>query len=404
MPIVKAMSEIERGSSEIIDRERIESLVRDYYENGKEYKVKLGLDPTAPDLHLGHTVILQKLATFQKHGAVVQLLIGDFTAMIGDPTGKSETRKVLDRETVLKNAETYKEQAFKILDPERTELMFNSTWLDALGADGLIALTTQYNVARMLERDDFEKRYKSGQSIAISEFIYPLLQGYDSVAMECDIELGGTDQKFNLLMGRHLQRVYGVGKEQAVLMMPILEGLDGVMKMSKSLGNYVGISEEANEIYAKLLSISDDLMWRYYELLSDRSLEEIRIMREQVARGELHPKRAKELLALEITARFHSKEEAQRAKEAFDRLFKARQIPENIPEISLEPGLWICKALVEAGLERSTSQARRDIKQGAVRIDQVKISDDQMHLEPGEYILQVGKRKFARVKVELDGI
>ncbi len=399
MPVIKAMREIERGTAEIIDRERIETLVRNYYEKGEPYRVKLGLDPTAPDLHLGHTVILQKLAAFQQHGAIVQLLIGDFTAMIGDPTGKSETRKVLDRETVRRNAETYQEQAFKILDPEKTELMFNSTWLDALGADGLIQLTTQYNVARMLERDDFEKRYKSGQSIAISEFLYPLLQGYDSVAMECDIELGGTDQKFNLLMGRHLQRAYNVGKEQAVLMMPILEGLDGVQKMSKSLGNYVGISEPAKEIYAKLMSISDELMWRYYELLSTRSLEEIAEMKRQVESGELHPKLAKEMLALEITARFHDEAAARQAKEAFDSLFKARQIPEDIPEVTLEPGIWICKALVEAGLEPSNSQARRDIKQGAVRIDQEKVEDDQLKLEPGEYILQVGKRKFARAKV-----
>jgi tyrosyl-tRNA synthetase len=399
MPIAKALRGIERGTAEIIDRERIETLVRNYYEKGERYKVKLGLDPTAPDLHLGHTVILQKLAAFQQHGAVVQLLIGDFTAMIGDPTGKSETRKVLDRETVLENAETYQEQAFKILDPEKTELMFNSTWLDALGAAGLIQLTTQYNVARMLERDDFEKRYKAGQSIAVSEFLYPLLQGYDSVAMECDIELGGTDQKFNLLMGRHLQRAYGVGKEQAVLMMPILEGLDGVQKMSKSLGNYIGISEPAKDIYAKVLSISDELMWRYYELLSTRSLDEIAEMKRQVEGGELHPKKAKEMLALEITARFHDEAAAQEAKEAFDSLFKQKQIPKDIPEVALEEGIWICKALVDAGLEPSNSQARRDIKQGAVRIDREKISDDQLKLEPGEYILQVGKRKFARAKV-----
>ena len=399
MPITQALREIERGTAEIIDRERIETLVRNYYEKGERYKVKLGLDPTAPDLHLGHTVILQKLATFQQHGAIVQLLIGDFTAMIGDPTGKSETRKVLDRETVLENAKTYQEQAFKILDPEKTELMFNSTWLDALGSAGLIQLTTQFNVARMLERDDFEKRYKSGQSIAVSEFLYPLLQGYDSVAMECDIELGGTDQKFNLLMGRHLQRAYNVGKEQAVLMMPILEGLDGVQKMSKSLGNYIGISEPAREIYAKVLSISDELMWRYYELLSTRSLDEIAEMKGQVERGELHPKKAKEMLALEITARFHDEAAAQEAKEAFDSLFKQKQIPDDIPEVALESGIWICKALVDAGLEPSNSQARRDIKQGAVRIDQEKIADDQLKLESGEYILQVGKRKFARAKV-----
>jgi len=400
MSVETALAEIERGTAEIIDRERIETLVRNFYEKGEIYKVKLGLDPTAPDLHLGHTVILQKLSAFQKHGAIVQLLIGDFTAMIGDPTGKSETRKVLDRETVAENAKTYQEQAFKILDPERTELMFNSTWLDALGAAGLIQLTTQYNVARMLERDDFEKRYRAGQSIAVSEFLYPLLQGYDSVAMECDIELGGTDQKFNLLMGRHLQRAYGVGKEQAVLMMPILEGLDGVQKMSKSLGNYVGIAEPAREIYAKLMSISDELMWRYYELLSDRSLEEIARMKAEVEAGTLHPKKAKEMLAYEITARFHNEAAAKEAGEAFTALFKAKEIPDEIPEVSLEAGIWICKALAEAGLEPSTSQARRDIRQGAVRIDREKIADEQMKLEAGEYILQVGKRKFARAKVE----
>ena len=398
--VEKALAEIERGAAEIIDRERIESLIRSYYEKGERYYVKLGLDPTAPDLHLGHTVILQKLSVFQKHGAIVQLLIGDFTAMIGDPTGKSETRKVLDRESVAKNAETYKEQAFKILDPQKTELVFNSGWLDELGADGLVELTTQFNVARMLERDDFEKRYKAGQSISISEFIYPLLQGYDSVALKSDIELGGTDQKFNLLMGRHLQRAYGVGKEQSVLMMPILEGLDGVQKMSKSLGNYIGITEPAKEIYAKILSISDELMWRYYELLSDRELEEIEEMKSAVAAGRLHPKSAKETLALEITARFHDEEAAREAKAAFDSLFKAKEIPQDIPEVSLESGIWICKALVEGGIEPSTSQARRDIKQGAVKVGGEKITDEQLKLGSGEYILQVGKRKFVKAKVE----
>ena len=399
MGIAKAMAEIERGSAEIIDLERIETLVTRFYNEGETYKVKLGLDPTAPDLHLGHTVILQKLSVFQKHGAIVQLLIGDFTAMIGDPSGKNETRKVLDRDTVKQNAKTYQEQAFKILDPERTELMFNSTWLDALGADGLIQLTTQYNVARMLERDDFEKRYKAGQSIAVSEFLYPLLQGYDSVAMKCDIELGGTDQKFNLLMGRHLQRSYQVGKEQAVLMMPILEGLDGVQKMSKSLGNYIGIAEEANTIYAKVLSISDTLMWRYYELLSDRSLTEIEELRRGVESGEIHPKKVKEMLALEITARFHGSAAAEAAKAEFDKVFAARQLPSDMPQFELDEGIWICKALVDAGLEPSTSQARRDIKQNAVSIDRKKISDEKLNLDAGEYILQVGKRKFAKIKV-----
>ena len=399
MSVESAIAEIERGTAEIIDRERIENLIRKYYETGERFKVKLGLDPTAPDLHLGHTVILQKLSVFQKHGGTVQLLIGDFTAMIGDPTGKSETRKVLDRETVAKNAQTYKEQAFKVLDPNKTELVFNSEWLDALGASGLVQLTTQFNVARMLERDDFEKRYKSGQSISISEFLYPLLQGYDSVALKSDIELGGTDQKFNLLMGRHLQRAYNVGKEQAVLMMPILEGLDGVQKMSKSLGNYIGITESPNDIYAKVMSISDELMWRYYELLSDRSLDEISQMKSDVENGSLHPKKAKEMLAYEITARFHDEASAKEAKEAFDNLFKQKLIPDDIPCVELESGIWICKALVEAGISPSTSQARRDIKQGAVRIDQEKISDEQMKLDSGEYVLQVGKRKFAKAKV-----
>jgi len=399
MEIARAMAEIDRGTAEIIDRERIEMLIKRFYEAGEPYYVKLGLDPTAPDLHLGHTVILQKLRTFQKHGAIVQLLIGDFTAMIGDPTGKSETRKVLDRATVKRNAQTYQEQAFTILDPERTELMFNSTWLDALGADGLIQLTTQYNVARMLERDDFDKRYKAGQSIAVSEFLYPLLQGYDSVAMRCDIELGGTDQKFNLLMGRHLQRAYETGKEQAVLMMPILEGLDGVQKMSKSLGNYIGIAEEANTIYAKMLSISDTLMWRYYELLSDRSLEEIAQMRQSVEEGSLHPKRAKEMLAYEITARFHDAASAEAAQAEFEKVFAARELPSDMPEYEMEAGIWIARALVDAGLEPSTSQARRDIKQQAVRLDQHKIDDDQLKLKAGTYVLQVGKRKFAKIKV-----
>jgi len=399
MSVELAMSEISRGIAEIIDLERIEKLVKEYYATGQRYKVKLGLDPTAPDLHLGHTVILQKLAVFQKHGGTVQLLIGDFTAMIGDPTGKNETRKVLDRDTVKLNAQTYQDQAFKILDPQRTELVFNSTWLDALGADGMVQLTTQFSVSRMLERDDFSKRFKSNQSISISEFIYPLLQGYDSVALSSDIELGGTDQKFNLLMGRQLQRSYGSGKEQAILMMPILEGLDGVQKMSKSLGNYIGITDEPNSIYAKILSVSDDLMWRYYELLSTLSISEISSIRGGVVDGSLHPKKAKEMLAHEITARFYDETAADTAKAEFDNVFKAHKLPTDIPQIEVEDGVWICKALVDAGLTSSTSQARRDIGQGAVRIVQEKISDIKLNLSLGEYILQIGKKKFAKVKV-----
>lgn len=395
----EALSEIERGCAEIIDFEAIEKVLKRYLETGETYYVKLGLDPTSADVHLGHSVVLRKMATFQKYGATIQLIIGDFTASIGDPTGKSETRKILSKEQIAENAKTYQEQIFKILDSKKTDLYFNSEWLDKLGADGLIALSREYNVARMLERDDFSKRFKSGTSISISEFLYPLLQGYDSVALKSDIELGGTDQKFNLLMGRHLQRNYNVGKEQSVLMMPLLEGLDGVQKMSKSLGNYIGVDETPKEMFAKVLSISDDLMWRYYELLSSKSLEEIAALQKGVESGTLHPKKVKEDLALEIVGTYHSKDEANVAKEAFDAQFKKKEIPDDIPEFSLEDGIWICKALVEVQIEPSTSQARRDIKQGAVKIDQEKISDEQLKLNNGEYILQVGKRKFAKVKV-----
>ena len=395
----QALEEISRGTAEVIDMERIEKLVSKYYEDGTTYTVKAGFDPTGADLHLGHTVLLQKLRTFQNHGGRIQLLIGDFTAMIGDPTGKSETRKVLDRTTILENAQTYQDQVFNILDKDKTDVVFNSTWLEALGAAGMVSLTTTFNVARMLERDDFEKRYKSGKSISISEFIYPLLQGYDSVELQSDIEIGGTDQKFNLLMGRFLQRAYEIDKEQAVLMMPILEGLDGIQKMSKSLNNYIGITEEPKDIYAKTLSISDELMWRYYELLSERSLEEIAQIKQEVEQGELHPKIAKENLALELVTRFYNEELAKLAKEEFDNVFKSNQLPSDMNEVEVEEGIWICKALVDAGIEPSTSQARRDIKQGAVRINQEKVSDEKMNLEVGEYILQVGKRKFVKVKV-----
>jgi tyrosyl-tRNA synthetase len=395
-----ALDEISRGSAEIIDMKRIEKLVTKFYETGETYTVKAGFDPTGADLHVGHTVLLQKLKAFQNHGARIQLLVGDFTATIGDPTGKSETRKVLDRETIMENAQTYQDQAFIVLDKSKTDIVFNSTWLEALGASGMVALTTTFNVARMLERDDFEKRYNSGQSISISEFIYPLLQGYDSVELKSDIEIGGTDQKFNLLMGRQLQRSYNVGKEQAILMMPILEGLDGVQKMSKSLNNYIGITEKPKDIYGKILSISDELMWRYYELLSEKSLEEIAQMKEDVANRDLHPKKVKENLALELTTRFYNEESATMAKSEFDNVFKSNQLPMDIPEFEMESDIWICKALQDAGIEPSSSQARRDIKQGAVRINQEKISDEKMNLSSGEYILQVGKRKFAKVKVK----
>ncbi len=397
--IQEALKEIKRGVSEIIDEERITALVKNYFEKGEEFLVKAGFDPTAPDLHLGHTVLLQKMAVLQKYGAKVQFLIGDFTGMIGDPTGKNETRKKLDRQTVLENAQSYKEQVFKVLDPKKTEVMFNSTWLDALGASGLVELTTTFNVARMLERDDFSKRFKAEKPISISEFLYPLLQGYDSVAMKCDIEMGGTDQKFNLLMGRHLQRVYNIGKEQAVVMMPLLEGLDGVNKMSKSLGNYIGVTDAPNNMFGKILSISDELMWRYYELLSSKSLDDIEKMKDDVAHGSMHPKTAKEMLALEIVSRYHSEEVAKRAKEEFDKVHAKKGLPDDIAEFEAKAPIWIAQALVDCNLEPSTSQARRDIKQNAVSINQKKISDMQLKLDKGEYILQVGKRKFAKIKV-----
>jgi len=395
----EALREINRGSAEIIDGERIEKLLKAYFDEGKTYTVKAGFDPTAPDLHLGHTVLLNKLATFQKYGGRVQFLIGDFTAAIGDPTGKSATRKVLSKEDIAKNISSYTTQAFKILDESKTDIVYNNDWLSALGAIGMLELSSTLTVARMLERDDFSKRYASNTPIAVSEFLYPLLQGYDSVHLKSDIEIGGTDQKFNLLMGRQLQKVYEVKKQQAVLMMPILEGLDGVQKMSKSLNNYIGVTDEPNDMFGKVLSISDDLMWRFYELLSTKSLDEIANIKAGVEDGTLHPKKVKEELALEITARFHNEELATKAKEAFDNLHKKSQIPTEIDEFSCDGEIWIAKALVDCNIEPSTSQARRDIKQGAVKINQEKISDMQLQLTTGEYVLQVGKRKFAKLKV-----
>ncbi len=397
--IQKALGEIKRGASEIIDLESIEKLITRYYTEGKTYTVKVGFDPTGADLHLGHTVLLHKLKVFQNYGGIVQLIIGDFTATIGDPTGKSETRKVMDKNTIIANAKTYQDQAFLILDRAKTEIFYNSVWFDKLGAAGLVGLSTLFNVARMLERDDFEKRYKGGQSISISEFLYPLLQGYDSVELKSDIEIGGTDQKFNLLMGRHLQRSYGIGKEQAIVTMPILEGLDGVQKMSKSLDNYIGITENPNTIYAKVLSISDTLMWRYYELLSTKTLDEIALLKKGVEDSIMHPKVVKENLATELVARFYNEELANIAKEEFDKVFKSNEVPSQMSEFSFETSTWICKALVDASMEPSTSQARRDIAQGAVKINQQKVVDDQLQLESGEYIIQVGKRKFAKIKV-----
>ena len=398
--IREAIDEIKRGSFEIIDIEAIQKLIKRYFETGENFYVKAGFDPTAPDLHLGHTVLIQKLATFQKFGGIVQFLIGDFTATIGDPTGKSETRKVLSEEDVQRNAVSYKDQVFKILDESKTEVMFNSKWLKELGTGGLIALASNLTVARMIERDDFSKRFASNTPIAVSEFLYPLLQGYDSVAMNTDIELGGTDQKFNLLMGRTLQKAYNCKKQQAVLMMPILEGLDGVQKMSKSLGNYIGVTDEAFDMFGKILSISDELMWRYFELLSAKSLKEIEEIKEGVKSETLHPKKVKESLAMEIVERFHGNGAGITAKEEFERVFAKKDVPTDMNSFELDAPVWICQALVDSKLVDSTSQARRDIKANAVSINQEKIGDDKLNLEKGEYILQKGKKNFAKIIIK----
>lgn len=395
-----AMNEIERGCVEFIGQEYIRALVARFLHTEERFIVKAGFDPTAPDLHLGHTVLIQKLAIFQKFGGSVKFLIGDFTATIGDPSGKSETRKPLSKEEVEQNAITYKEQVFKILDSAHTEVCFNSQWLSALGTAGIISLTSKFSVARMLERDDFTKRYKNNQPISIVEFMYPLLQGYDSVALECDIELGGNDQKFNLLVGRSLQRAYGLDKEQSVLTVPLLEGLDGVQKMSKSLGNYIGVTEEANAMYAKILSISDSMMWRYYELLSTKSLKELENLKSQVAQGTLHPKVAKENLALELTTRYHNENLALQAKKEFDKIFTNKEIPSDITTFVFQNGEWICKVALECGLCASSSQARRDIKAGALKLNGEKVGDENLKLTKGEYTLQVGKRKFAKILIQ----
>lgn len=398
--IKEAIDEIQRGTAEIIDIEAITKLIKKYFETGENFYVKAGFDPTAPDIHLGHTVLIQKLATFQKFGGVVQFLIGDFTATIGDPTGKSETRKVLSRDDVLANAETYKEQVFKILDPNKTQVVFNSTWLNELGTAGLINLASNLTVARMLERDDFSKRYSNNTPIAVSEFLYPLLQGYDSIALNSDIELGGTDQKFNLLMGRTLQKAYNCKKQQAVLMMPILEGLDGVQKMSKSLGNYIGVTDLPFDMFGKVLSISDELMWRYFELLSSKSLKEIEEIKKGVVNGTMHPKKVKENLASEIVDRFHGVGAGALAKAEFEKVFAKKDIPTDIPEFIFEGEIWICQAMLDSKLVDSTSQARRDINSNAVSINQEKISDDKLNLTSGEYILQKGKKSFAKIIIK----
>ncbi len=396
---MKSISEqlelIKRGAEELIREEELVERLKE----GRPLRVKAGFDPTAPDLHLGHTVLINKLRQFQELGHEILFLIGDFTGMIGDPTGKNVTRKPLTREEVAENAKTYQEQIFKILDPERTRVVFNSAWMSEMSAADLIQLAAKHTVARMLERDDFSKRYKSGQPIAIHEFLYPLVQGYDSVALKADIELGGTDQKFNLLVGRQLQEAYGQ-KPQCVLTMPILEGLDGVQKMSKSLGNYIAIADAPDEMFGKIMSISDDLMWRYFELLSFRPMEEIERFKRQVEEGA-NPRDIKFLLAEELITRFHDEASATRARENFIARFQRGAMPDEIEEKSLpapEGRLGICHLLKGAGLVASTSEAMRMIKQGAVKIDGEKVTDKGLEIPAGEtHVFQVGKRKFARV-------
>ena len=395
--VQKALSLIKRGADELL----LETELIDKLKSGRPLRVKAGFDPTAPDLHLGHTVLINKLRHFQELGHHVMFLIGDFTGMIGDPTGRNATRPPLSREQILDNAKTYREQVFKILDPEKTEVCFNSTWFEPIGAAGMIKLAALHTVARMLERDDFAKRYANNQPIAIHEFLYPLCQGYDSVAMRADVELGGTDQKFNLLVGRELQKHYGQ-PPQCILTMPLLEGLDGVNKMSKSYGNYVGINEPPKEIFGKLMSVSDDLMWRYYELLSFRSNEEIAHYKQEVAEGR-NPRDVKVLLAQEIVQRFHSRQAAEDALADFEARFRQGEIPEDIENVNIvctAEGMGIAQVLKYAGLTGSTSEALRMIEQGGVRLDGERVSDRLLVLKPGTtVVLQIGKRKFARVSL-----
>jgi tyrosyl-tRNA synthetase len=393
----QVLAEIQRGTEEILVEEELKLRL----EQGRSLRVKAGFDPTAPELHLGHTVLLNKLRQFQELGHEALFLIGDFTGMIGDPTGKNVTRQPLTRDEILENACTYEEQIFKVLDPEKTLVVFNSSWMNGMTAADLVRLASHCTVARMLERDDFYKRYRGGRPIAIHEFLYPLLQGYDSVALKADIELGGTDQKFNLLMGRDLQKVYGQ-EPQVIITLPILEGLDGEQKMSKSLGNYVGINESPREMFGKLMSISDELMWRYLELLSFRPMAEIRCWKQEVEQGA-NPRDVKVRLAEEIVARFHGQRAARQAHEAFVAQFRSGSVPEDIPEIQLsteKDGISVARLLKAAALTSSTSEALRLIKQGAVRIDGARIENQALQLLPGAtHVVRVGKRRFARISV-----
>ena len=395
----KQLELIKRGSIEIIlENELLRKLEKSHKEK-KTLRIKAGFDPTAPDIHLGHTVLLEKMRQFQELGHEVIFLIGDFTGMIGDPSGKSEMRKPLTREEVLENATTYKEQIFKILDSKKTRIVFNSEWMSNMTGEDMIRLSSKYTVARMLEREDFKERWTTQNSISIHEFLYPLIQGYDSVVLKSDVELGGTDQKFNLIVGRELQREYGQ-EPQSLILMPLLEGLDGIKKMSKSLGNYIGITEPPKEIFGKFMRINDKLMLRYYELLSHIPTEKLNLLKEGIEKGKVHPKEAKENLALEIVERYWNKEEALKAKEEFKRVFKEKGMPDEIPtyEWKWAEVMWVPKIMQLSGLTDSTSQAIRLIKQGGVMIDDKKLINPDEKLTKGDYLFKVGKRKFMRIK------
>jgi tyrosyl-tRNA synthetase len=401
-PVTEQLAIIRQGCHEIIREEELATRLEKARATGKPLRVKAGFDPTAPDLHLGHTVLIQKLKNFQDLGHQVIFLIGDFTGLIGDPSGKSETRPPLTEEQVKANAATYERQIFKVLDPEKTLVDFNSRWMKPMQAQDLIRLAARHTVARMLEREDFHKRYTSQTPISIHEFLYPLIQGYDSVALEADVELGGTDQTFNLLVGRNLQREYGQAP-QVVITMPLLEGLDGVQKMSKSLGNYVGIDEPAKEMFGKLMSISDELMIRYYELLTDITPDALAKLKGDLASGAQHPRQVKEDLAKEIVARYHSQAAAEHEAQEFIRVLRERELPEEIEAITLtvsEPKLWLARLMVDAGLAAGTSEARRLITQGGVQVEGEKVTDANLELAVGKtYLLKVGKRRFKRVKL-----
>lgn len=386
---------VKRGCDELLVESEFARKLARSHATGQPLRIKLGLDPTAPDIHLGHTVVLNKMRQLQDLGHTVIFLIGDFTSTIGDPSGRNTTRPPLTPEQVIANAKTYYDQAALVLDPARTEVRYNSEWCDKLGSRGMIQLASRYTVARMMERDDFTKRFKGNQPISIHEFLYPLLQGYDSVQLKADVELGGTDQKFNLLVGRELQKEYGQ-EQQCILTMPLLVGLDGVEKMSKSKGNYIGISETPDSMFGKLMSISDTLMWRYFELLSFRSLEDIAGLQKQIEQGR-NPREVKVELAQEIVTRFHSAQAAEQALETFDARFRRGEMPEDMPEVTVAGELALLRVLREAGLVASGSEAQRNVEQGGVRINGERVDDKGLQLEPGSYVLQVGKRKFARV-------